>query len=113
MKRPEITLSNTNYTFHTGVSIPNIPLFINQPHYPISFSPALPPTVSCIPRKDGISGYLLTGFFAEENQYDYVITARNPHGSDSVHLKISVECRKDTSVIINSSFFFTESISYY
>lgn len=95
MKRPEITISNTNYTFYTGVSIPNIPLFINQPHYPITFSPALPASVSCIPRKDGVSGYILTGFFAEENQYDYVITARNPHGSDSVHLKISVECMYD------------------
>lgn len=100
--RPTISLPVSNYTFYTGVSIPNIPIFIDQPHYPITITPALPATVSLLPRVDGISGYILTGFFGNENVYDFVITARNNRGSDSVHLKIEVSGKVSTFPLMNS-----------
>lgn len=100
--RPTISLPVSNYTFYTGVSIPNIPIFIDQPHYPITITPALPTTVSLLPRVDGISGYILTGFFGNENVYDFVITARNNRGSDSVHLKIEVSGKVSTFPLMNS-----------
>ena len=101
--RPTISLPISNYTFYTGVSIPNIPVFIDQPHYPITISPSLPSTVSLLPRVNGISGYILTGFFGNENVYDFLITARNNRGSDSVHLKIEVSGKASIFPFINSN----------
>lgn len=66
---------------------------MTQPHYSITVTPSLPSTVSILPRKDGVPGYRITGYFASEGEFEYVITARNNRGSDSVHLKVVVESR--------------------
>lgn len=93
LAKPCISSPSKNYTFYAGVSFPSIDIFIHQPHYPITFSPPLPPTIQLVSRNDGLSGYWLTGVWEEEELIELVITARNNRGNDNLHLRIEVLCQ--------------------
>lgn len=90
--RPVISLPITNITLFEGVSFPRIDLFVAQPHFPITFSCPLPPSVSLFPRNDGKSGYWIAGIWegTGTGTFEFVISARNSRGSDSSRLRVNV-----------------------
>ena len=92
MEHPKIRMPTTNFTLTAGISFPNIPLFIGQPHFPLTFTPSLPSSVHVIANNSSQgAGYILTGMFPTPGNFEYVISAGNYRGSDSIHLFVNVE----------------------
>lgn len=89
LQRPVLSATETNATIYAGLNFPAIPLFVTQPHYPLSITP-LPAGVKVIPRTDGTTGYWITGVFEEEGTFDIMVTAKNPRGTDSLKLHMVV-----------------------
>lgn len=91
LQRPIISSSNVNTTIFAGLNFPSIVISVNQPHFPLSITPALPAGIRLIPRTDGTPGYWITGVFETDGIFDIMITAKNPRGTDSLKLHLVVE----------------------
>lgn len=87
--KPRIATQRTSFNLTSGISIPLIRLFVKQPHFPITVSPPLPPSLTLAVYNQN---YVLSGTFLTEGSFDFLFMVRNRCGSDSVKIHFTVQC---------------------
>ena len=87
--KPRIATQHTSFNLTSGISIPSIRFFVKQPHFPITVSPPLPPSLTLSVYK---GNYVLSGTFLTEGSFDFLFMVRNRCGSDSIKIHFTVQC---------------------